>query len=144
MTVFIDAYSLGYHQPNIKQPHVSPAFRAIVARAKAGEIGGLERAYAKGVDAAERHSAEHLARAAVVDLESRLEVAGWRPVSTPPPDREFVLVLCPSGYTGIDNVVTTARQDREYRGVAWINHANDRLSDGGLDPTHWRPMSDLS
>jgi hypothetical protein len=68
-------------------------------------------------------------------------VTGWISVDDRLPlDREFVLVLCPSGYTTIKNTVVTARLDSVFRGNRWIDHANDLLTDSGLTPTHWRPM----
>lgn len=57
-----------------------------------------------------------------------------------PPDGKFVLVKCQSGYTTTPWVYTTARKQREYRGDAWIDHANDRLSDWGMDPVAWTEL----
>lgn len=57
-----------------------------------------------------------------------------------PPDRQFVLVKCPSGYTTTPFVYTTARHDEAYRPGRWIDHANDGLGDWGMEPTHWRAL----
>ena len=60
-----------------------------------------------------------------------------------PLDRKFVIVKCPSGYTTIPTIYTTARLDKDYRGDRWIDWENDMLTDSGLAPTHWRPFEDL-
>lgn len=57
-----------------------------------------------------------------------------------PPNAVFVLVKCPSGYNTTPWVYTTAQKDREYRGGAWINYANDRLTDYGLEPVAWMEL----
>lgn len=70
-----------------------------------------------------------------------LKASAWRDaVADPPPDREFVLVACKSGYTTAPIEYATARLDREYRGDAWIGVSNDRLSDRGLSPLWWMPL----
>jgi len=68
-------------------------------------------------------------------------VAGWISVDDRlPPDGEFVLVKCPSGYTTTPFVYTTARRQEAYRPGRWIDHANDDLRDWGMEPTHWRAL----
>ncbi len=58
-----------------------------------------------------------------------------------PKDRVFVLVKCPSGYSTIPEVITTARLDLSYRD-SWIDWSNDRLTERGLVPTHWCDFPD--
>lgn len=66
---------------------------------------------------------------------------GWISVDDRmPPDGEFVLVKCPSGYNTTPFVYTTARRLQAYRGDRWIDHANDGLTDWGMEPTHWRAL----
>jgi len=57
-----------------------------------------------------------------------------------PPDKIFVLVLCPSNYSTIKNVIVTARQWKDFRGERWIDEGNDMLSDYGLVPAYWAHM----
>jgi len=83
-----------------------------------------------GVLAAQRERIVELEQALVwISVEERM-----------PPNKQFVLVKCPSGYTTTPFVYTTARRDREYRPGRWIDHANDGLSDWGMEPTHWRAL----
>lgn len=54
-----------------------------------------------------------------------------------PPDREFVLLACPSGYVTIKTVVVTGRRCDEFRPGRYIDHANDDLMYRGLAPVAW-------
>lgn len=74
-------------------------------------------------------------------VDELLAAAEWVPVTERmPPDLQFVLVKCESGYTTTPFVYTTARRDEAYRHNSWIDHANDRLTDWGMEPSHWRPL----
>jgi len=137
MTIFKEAYDLGYRENGA-------GLRALMQRYEVRCHPLLKKAYEKGRAIMNQHAKEAAHLAQCCESLSQSEMQGWVSVEDRmPPDCEFVLALCPSGYTTIDNVVVTARRDSEYRGDTWINHANDPLLDGGLRPTHWRPMGDL-
>lgn len=60
----------------------------------------------------------------------------WQPIETAPKDK-FILVCCPSGYRTTPLVFTTAIMHSDYKQGRWVDHANDDLSDWGMEPTHW-------
>lgn len=57
-----------------------------------------------------------------------------------PPDQQFVLLACPSGYITTPWVYVTGRVYLAYRGRRFIDEGNDDLLDRGLRPTHWRKL----
>ena len=66
----------------------------------------------------------------------------WQPIETAPKD-QFLLLCGPSGYTTTPMVITTGRMCSDYHVGRWIDHANDDLTDWGLEPTHWMPFPNL-
>ena len=71
------------------------------------------------------------------------ELSELQPISTAPTD-EFILVRCPSGYTTTPFVFTTAITYSDYKAGRWVDHANDDLTDWGMEPTHWMPLSAIA
>ncbi len=63
-----------------------------------------------------------------------------RPIATAPRDGTFILLICPSGYTTTPFVYVSGRMCPDYHAGRWIDHANDDLTDWGLEPTHWLPL----
>ena len=63
----------------------------------------------------------------------------WQPIDTAPLDR-FVLLACPSGYKTTPRVFTTGIMHSDYKQGRWVDHANDDLTDWGMEPTHWMPL----
>ena len=63
----------------------------------------------------------------------------WRPITSAPKD-VFLLLCCPSGYTTTPFVYTTGIMHSDYKCGRWIDHANDDLSDWGMEPTHWMEL----
>jgi hypothetical protein len=59
----------------------------------------------------------------------------------PPPTSVFVEVMRDSGYITLPYEILTAQYVPDYKG--WTKPSNDRLTDSGSDPTHWRPLPDL-
>lgn len=57
-----------------------------------------------------------------------------RHISTAPLDR-YIILFGPSGYTSTMFRAEICRWSHD-RGD-WVNHANDRFTDGGAEPTHW-------
>lgn len=53
-----------------------------------------------------------------------------------PPDGQYVLTRRKSGYTGAEYEFITAKYMKDYKG--WTTIGNDRLTDSGENPTHWR------
>jgi len=61
-----------------------------------------------------------------------------RPISTAPKDGTYVLVAGGSGYTTTPLRFAACRYDPEYRLIdPWVDHANDRFTDGGEEPKYW-------
>lgn len=63
----------------------------------------------------------------------------WQSIDTAPKD-VFVLVKCPGRYTKTPFVYTTAILRSDYHAGRWIDHANDDLTDWGMEPTHWMSL----
>ena len=55
-------------------------------------------------------------------------------ISTAPLDR-YIILFGPSGYSSVSHraVIGCWSDDRG----AWVDHANNRFTDGGEEPTHW-------
>lgn len=64
---------------------------------------------------------------------------GWRPISEAPKDGTYILLLSPSGYVTTPHRVNVGAWIPGFRN-AWVDHANDRITDGGEPPTHWQPL----
>ena len=60
----------------------------------------------------------------------------WHPMGTAPKDI-FVLLACPSGYRTTPWVFTTGIMHSDYKADRWVDHANDDLSDWGMEPVAW-------
>ena len=73
------------------------------------------------------------------DRRAAAAVPQWMPIESAPKD-VFVLVACPSGYSTTPLVFTTAIMHSDYKVGRWIDHANDDLTDWGMQPTHWMPL----
>lgn len=65
----------------------------------------------------------------------------WQPIDTAPKD-EFILVACPSGYTTTPWVFTTAIMHSNYKTGRWVDHANDDLTDWGMEPAFWLSLKE--
>lgn len=63
---------------------------------------------------------------------------GWHPMATAPKDSTFIQLLGPSGYTTTPYRVVIGRWVPGYRDH-WVNHCDDAFTDGGEEPTHWKP-----
>lgn len=63
----------------------------------------------------------------------------WQKIETAPKDGTYILLLCPSGYTTTPHRIMVGCWIEGYRDD-WIDHANDRVTDGGESPTHWLPL----
>jgi len=63
----------------------------------------------------------------------------WMPISTAPLDGTYVLLRGPSGYSTTPYRVSVGAWIADFRDD-WVNHANDRFTDGGSRPTHWMPL----
>ena len=63
----------------------------------------------------------------------------WQKIETAPKDGTYILLLGDSGYTTTPHRVMVGCYAEGYRDD-WINHANDRVTDGGSPPTHWAPL----
>lgn len=79
----------------------------------------------------------------IMDLAVWLEYQRWRPIETAPRDGTYFLVAGNSGYMTTPLRVEVCRYDAQFRrDTSWINHANERFSDGGDHPTVWMPLPD--
>lgn len=78
----------------------------------------------------------------VVDLYGATEPikasADLRPISSAPRDGRYILLAGPSGYTGTPLRFEAGRWEESRD--AWVNHSNDRFTDGGADATHWMTL----
>lgn len=63
----------------------------------------------------------------------------WRPIETAPKG-VFLLLCCPSGYKTTEFVYTTGIMHSDYKQGRWVDHADDDLSDWGMEPTHWMEL----
>lgn len=70
---------------------------------------------------------------------------GWFAIDlVPPPSKELILVMGPSGYIRHKTFVCAAYYDADYRPLSpWQSVMNDSLDDCGWCPTHWRTIKDL-
>lgn len=66
-----------------------------------------------------------------------MEDRQWEPIATAP-NNKLVEVCGWSGYTTHRHFLALAIRNPEYRGDSWLDVQNDRLSDCGWEPTHWR------
>lgn len=90
-------------------------------------------------DAVKHILAEPLLRFVNAVHESAPGTAKWQSINTAPKD-QFVLLACPSGYSTTPWVFTTGVMHSDYKTERWIDHANDDLTDWGMQPTHWMPL----
>lgn len=62
----------------------------------------------------------------------------WLPIETAPKNGSFVILGGPSGYmnTPIRCEIARWSDDRE----SWVNHSNDRFTDGGEEATCWMAL----
>ena len=65
----------------------------------------------------------------------------WQPTETAPYNKT-VLLLGDSGMLGRRHFVISGYRDKDYRGCDWLDTQNTRLSDYGVEPTHWMPLPD--
>ena len=59
----------------------------------------------------------------------------WLPIKWAPDDGTFVLLRGPSGYTSTPYRVSMGRYSADRQD--WVDHANDRFTDGGPQATHF-------
>jgi hypothetical protein len=59
-------------------------------------------------------------------------------VDNPPPQKIFLLVARPSGYSSTKYEYLTAQYDPSYKG--WVDCSNTRLTDSGVDPSWWMDL----
>lgn len=65
----------------------------------------------------------------------------WQPIKTAPYG-ETVLLIGDSGMASRRPFIINGYRWRDYRGGDWLNVQNTRLSDYGVEPTHWMPLPD--
>ncbi len=71
----------------------------------------------------------------------KVNTSALKLIDTAPRDGRFILLAGPSGYTGTPLRYEAGRWSTDYR--AWVNHSNDRFTDGGADATYWMPLPEV-
>lgn len=66
----------------------------------------------------------------------------WQPIETAP-NNNYIEVCGDSGYSTFPHFLAVAKRDPEYRGNSWLSVQNDRLSNNGWEPTHWRYLGEF-
>lgn len=65
----------------------------------------------------------------------------WQPISTAPHNK-MILLAGPSGYRNVPLRCEIGEYSADRK--AWVNHGNDRFTDGGDEPTCWMPLPENS
>lgn len=63
------------------------------------------------------------------------------PIETAPRDGSYILLAGPSGYASTPLRFAAGQWSNDRN--AWVDHAHDRLTDGGAEPTLWMPRPEV-